>query len=86
MFVKNVSHPTGIYASLLLTQDSSANNSTSRGSTCVNAAVPLQLAWFGKRLLAGVTFEYPGLLRAERRTSLVCQHVLLAEHTETSTC
>lgn len=37
----------------------------------------VELAWFGKCLFTGVIFKYSGLLRAERGTSLVCQHVLL---------
>lgn len=32
--------------------------------TCVDAAMALQLARFGKGLLTGVTFKYSGLLRA----------------------
>lgn len=31
---------------------------------CVDAAVALQLAWFGKCLFTSVTLEHPGLLRA----------------------
>ena len=47
--------------------------------TCVDAAVSLQLAWFGKRLLTSVTFEHPRLLRAQGRTGLMCLHVLLVK-------
>lgn len=36
----------------------------SRLLTCVDAAVALQLAWFGKGLLTGVAFKHSGLLRA----------------------
>lgn len=46
----------------------------------MDAAVSLQLAWFGKSLFTGVTLEHPGLLGAERGAGLVRQHVLLAEH------
>lgn len=33
--------------------------------SCVDAAVPLQLAWLGERLFAGVTFKHSWLLGAQ---------------------
>lgn len=48
-------------------------------ATCVDAAVSLQLARLGKRLLTRVAFEHPRLLRAQGRARLMCLHVLLSE-------
>lgn len=50
-----------------------------RAVTCVDAAVSLQLAWFGKGLLTSVTLEHPRLLRAQGRTGLMRLHVLLVK-------
>lgn len=49
--------------------------------TCVDAAVPLQLAWLGERLLTGVTLEHSRLLGAQRRAGLVRLRVLLPQTT-----
>lgn len=49
--------------------------------TCVDTAVPLQLAGLGERLFTGVTFKHSGLLRAQRRAGLMSLHVLLL-HTQ----
>lgn len=50
--------------------------------TCVDAAVPLQLARLGEGLVTGVALEHPGLLGAQRRACLVGLHVLLQGATE----
>lgn len=61
----------------LLVEGLLTEGAVERPLPCVDAAVSLQLAWLGKRLVAGITFEHSGLLRAQGRAGLVRQHVLL---------
>lgn len=48
----------------LLVEGLLAQGAGERPLTCVDAAVPLQLARLGERFLTSVTLEHPGLLRA----------------------